>query len=95
MDNNIILLGIALIAIYYFFFYNKEQLTDLTPENQAFIDGLYNFINDSDVTYENYLQYLNKVKNTNLKIINNEVFVGFKIAKKKGTFTKQLIASEM
>jgi hypothetical protein len=95
MDNNIILLGIALIAIYYFFFYNKEQLTNLTSEQQIFVDGLYDYINNNDLTFDQYIDYLNKVQNTNLKIIDNEVFVGFKLAKKKGIFTKQSIAAEM
>ncbi len=95
MDNNLILLALVLFAVYYFFFNTKEKLTDLTPEQQTFVDGLYDFINNRDVTFEEYLQYLNSVQNINLKIIDNEVFVGFKIAKKKGQFTKQSIAAEM
>jgi|688.fasta_scaffold347623_2 hypothetical protein len=95
MDNNIILFGIALIAIYYFFFYNKEQYTNLTPKQQYFVDGLYSYISNNDVTFEQYINYLNKHQNTNLNIIDKEIFTGFKVAKKKGTFTKQIISREM
>lgn len=96
MDNNtLILLALAAVAIYYFFFYKKEQLTNLTSEQQSLVDSLYNFINAQDVTFDQYIDYLNKLQNTNLKLIDNEVFVGFKLAKKKGTFTKQMISAEM
>lgn len=95
MDNNTILLIIALIAVYYFFFYSQENMTDLTPEQQSFVDGLYNYINDNDLTFEQYIQYLNSTRNTNLNIIDNEVFIAFKLAKKKGNFTKQMIMEEM
>jgi 5-methylthioribose kinase len=95
MDNNTILLIVALIAVYYFFFYSQENMTDLTPEQQSFVDGLYNHINDNDLTFDQYIDYLNRVQNINLNLIDNEVFVGFKLAKKKGTFTKQLIVEEM
>lgn len=96
MDNNtLILIALALCAIYYFFFYNKEHLTDLTPEQQSFVDGLYNFINNGDVSYTDYLTYLNSVKNPYVNLVDNELFVGFKLEKKKGTFTKQNISNAM
>lgn len=94
-NNTIILICLIILASYFFLFYKKEELTNLNPKEQAFVDNLYDFIMNNDVSFEEYLKYLNAVKNTNLKIIDNEIFVSFKLAKKKGTFTKQSILDEM
>jgi hypothetical protein len=90
-----IFLILLLAFIIYYFFTNYESFTNLSIQDQDFVSKLFDYINNNDLSYGDYLQYLNSVKNTNLKIIDNEVFVGFKIAKKNKTFTKESISSEM
>lgn len=95
IDNNILLIFLALAVIYFFFRKNKENFIDLSPEQESFINNLYNYINDNDLTYELYLSYLNTIKNTNLNIVTEEVFNEFKSLKSRGMFTKQKIMAKM
>jgi len=95
MDNIIIIL-IVIVTIYYFFFYNTENMTNIQPELNLMIDNIYNYIvNNQDATFADYINFLTSIKNTNLHIIDNEIFVTFKILQKKKMFSKDDIISAM
>jgi hypothetical protein len=96
MDNNTIIIGLVLIAIIYFYFYNVEKMTNLSFTQQSIVDNVYDFIvSHPDATFTNYIDFLTNIKNTNLDIIDNEVFVTFKLLQKKNMFSKNDIVSAM
>jgi hypothetical protein len=73
-----------------------EAMTNVEPEQQQIIDKIYDYIiNDPDITFVDYINFLSSVKNTNLNIIDNEVFVTFKLLQKKKMFSKDDIISAM
>jgi hypothetical protein len=96
MHDNTILIIIALVAVYFFFFYKKETMTNISSEQQKIVDQIYNsIVNNPDITFVDYINLLSSLKNTNLNIIDNEVFVTFKLLQKKKMFSKDDIISAM
>lgn len=94
--NNLIVIIVILVSIYYFFFYKTENMTNVEPQQQQVIDQIYNYIvNNTDITLGDYINFLTSIKNTNLSIIDNEVFVTFKLLQKKNMFSKNDIISAM
>jgi hypothetical protein len=98
MQNNTILIVVVVVVVvvYYLFFYKKETMTNVSSEQQQIIDQIYNsVVNNPDITFVDYIKLLKSLNNTNLDIINNEVFVTFKLLQKKKMFSKDDIVSEM
>ena len=91
----ILLLILGLFTLYYLF-YNQENYTNISDKDQITIDQIYDYINTNpDNTFVDYINFLANIKNTNLDIIDNEVYATFKAAKKRNKFTKQDIIEEM
>jgi hypothetical protein len=90
------MITLIFIVIYFVVVRKREQLTNIPNEVQSHVDSIYNLIKDyPDVTFNEYLDYLINIKNTNLHIIDSEVFSLFKALHKKGKFSKQDIIDEM
>lgn len=89
-----IYIAIALLLAYLFLF-KKDKFENVSPEINTQIDQIYNYIMSNDAKYTDYLDFLIEIGNTNLEIINAEVFALFKGAKKRNTFTKEMILEEM
>lgn len=96
MDNKTIFyLSIGAIIFYIFFFgYKKESMTNISEENQKVVDALFDYITP-ETTFADYINFLTSIKNTNLNIIDNDVFSSIKALKKKGLLKKEDIISEM
>lgn len=94
--RNILLIALIIIAIYYFYFYNKENLTNISSNDQEIINKIYDyFVLNKDTDFSAYLNYLKEIKNTNLQIIDREVYTTFKVLKKRNSLTKTEIAQMM
>lgn len=77
-------------------FYKSEYMTNVSSDQQSFIDKLYVYITDNpDITFSDYINFITSIKNTNLNIIDNEVYVTFKLLKKKNMFSKDDIKEAM
>jgi len=95
MNNVLIIIAIA-IAVYFLLNNNTEKMTNITDEEQKRIDKVYNYIvNNPNSSFVDYINYLTSIKNTNLHIIDNEVFVTFKLLQKKNMFSKVDVISAM
>jgi hypothetical protein len=94
LTNTHILIIIAVIFAYFFLF-KKDKFENASPEINNQIDQIYNYIMNNDPKYTDYLDFLIDIGNTNLELINAEVFALFKASKKRNTFTKELILEEM
>jgi hypothetical protein len=69
-------------------------MTNISEGDQNVIDRLMGFIT-VDTTFGDYINFLSSIKNTNLHIIDNEVFATFKSLKKRNNLTKKEIMNEM
>ena len=96
MDNKTIFyLSIGAIILYIFFFgYKKESMTNISEENQKVVDALFDYITP-ETTFADYINFLTSIKNTNLNIIDSDVFSSFKALKKKDLLKKEDIILEM
>lgn len=96
MNNNQIIFIIFICVIsFYFMFYKSENLTNVSSE-QSVIEQIFMYINNNPTgEFIDYINFLSSIKNTNLHIIDNEVFVTFKLLKKKNMFTTDDIKSAM
>lgn len=97
MNNVLIIIAIAIaIAVYFLLNNNTEKMSNITDEEQTQMDKVYNYIvNNPNSSFVDYINYLTSIKNTNLHIIDNEVFVTFKLLQKKNMFSKVDIISAM
>ena len=96
MDNQVIFIIIVCILVFYFIFYKSENMTNISSDQQSVIEQIYVYImNNPDITFADYVKYLITIQNTNLDIIDNEVFVTFKLLKNKNMFTIDDIKSAM
>jgi hypothetical protein len=94
--NNILIIIVIVIIVYFLLNNNTEKMTNITDEEQKQIDKVYNYvINNPNSSFADYINYLTGIKNTNLHIIDNEVFVTFKLLQKKNMFSKVDIISAM
>lgn len=93
--TNTHILIIAALIFAYFFLFKKDKFENISPEMNDQIDQIYNYIMSNDAKYTDYLDFLIEIRNTNLELINAEVFSLFKAAKKRNTFTKEMILEEM
>jgi hypothetical protein len=96
MDTTTILyLCIGAILFYFIFFgYKKESMTNVSEKDKIIVDALFNYITP-ETTFADYLNFLSSIKNTNLNIIDNDVFSTIKALKKKNLLKKEDIISEM
>lgn len=94
LTNTHIYIAIALVLAYFFLF-KKDKFENVSPEINTQIDQIYDYIMNNDPKYTDYLDFLIEIHNTNLELINAEVFSLFKGAKKRNTFTKEMILEEM
>jgi hypothetical protein len=92
-NTHIIIIVILLFS--YFLFFKKESYENVSPEINTQIDQIYDYIMNNDPTYIDYLNFLINIHNTNILLVNSEVFALFKGAKKRNTFTKEMIIEEM
>lgn len=91
---NIIIITLIIVTIYYFFLYKIENMTNI--ESQQIIDKIFNYIiSNNSNAFADYINFLTSIKNTNLHIIDNEVFVTFKLLQNKKMFSKNDIISAM
>jgi hypothetical protein len=71
-------------------------MTNILPEQQAVVNLVYDYINATpDSTFVDYINFLTGIKNTNLDIIDNEVFITFKMLQKRNLFSKEDVISAM
>ena len=95
LSNTHIFIIIAVAFILYLFIYKKDRFDNISDKTRNQIDEIYNYILNNDPSYTDYLNYLISIHNTNLHLIDSEVFALFKGSKKRGTFTKEMIIEEM
>lgn len=99
MDKTTILyLCIGIIILYVLFFnvpHTKEKMTNVSEKDQIIIDSVFDYINAHEGTFADYINFLTSIKNTNLNIIDSQVFATFNVLKKRNLLTKQDILSEM
>lgn len=96
-NKNILIVFFACIVIIYFC-RDKEHMTnnEITSEQQNIIDKIYEeIITNKYLTLEEYLDFLITIGNTNLNIIDHEVFVTFKMLQKRDMLTKNDIIQAM
>lgn len=94
MNNTSILILCAIAFYLYFYVYTKETMTNVSTRDQNVIDQLFTFITP-ETTFADYINFLTSIQNTNLHIIDDEVFATFKSLKKRNMFTKNDIVTEM
>ena len=73
-------------------------MTNMTnPSDQTSImENVYLYIqNNPDDTFSDYINFLQSIGNINLNLIDNEVFVTFKLLKKRNMFTITDVQSAM
>lgn len=103
--NNIIIgIIIGLLAIY-FFNYNKKEyienisenvLENISENDRKILDALFEYFTSNKFSnYFSYLQFLEKIQNTNLEIINEDTFCILKAFQKRNILTKDDILKEM
>lgn len=93
-----ILITFIIVVLIYLIMSKGSKKENLDNVSDSFVDGVYKYIQNADNidnTFENYVTYLINVQNTNLNLINEEVFAGFRYAKKNNIFTKQNIIDEL
>jgi len=96
MDSFIVILILcAAILLYIFFHFKKESMTNVSEKDQIIIDSVFDYINAHEGTFADYINFLTSIKNTNLNIIDSQVFATFNALKKRNLLTKQDIMSEM
>lgn len=77
-------------------FYKSENMTNVSSEQQLIIEKIFTYINNNpNAEFVDYINFLTSIKNTNLNIIDNEVFVTFKMLKKKNMFSIEDIKQAM
>jgi hypothetical protein len=87
---------LAVLVIFYFLFLKTEGMSNVSPETQLHVDQIYTYImNNPDLTFSDYINFLTSIKNTNLEIIDNEIFVSFKLLHKRNMLSKDDILSSM
>ena len=94
IDRNayyIIFTFVIVLALYWYFTSTETLENTDSPE----VDLIFNYINSTNGTFADYINYLTSIKNTNLNLIDTIVFATFLSRKKKGKFTKQDIIDEM
>lgn len=100
-----ILIGLVLGYIIYTLSkgYRKEGITNVASvssltsnENKEIAKKVYQyFVDHKTVDFVDYINFLTSIKNTNLDIIDLEVFYELKSLKKKGKLTLENILNEM
>lgn len=95
LSNTHIFIIIAVAFILYLFMYKKDTFNNISDETRDQIDKIYDYIVFNDPSYTDYLNFLISIHNTNLHLIDSEVFALFKGSKKRSTFTKEMILEEM
>ena len=96
--TTILYLCIGIIILYVLFFnvpHTNEKMTNISDKDQIIIDSVFDYINSHDGTFADYINFLTSIKNTNLNIIDSQVFTTFIALKKRKLFTKEDIISEM
>jgi hypothetical protein len=96
-ENLTVIVGVVAVVVVYYLFINKtEKMTNVSIEQQQVINDIYKYIvNNPNVNFPDYIEFLLSIKNTNLNIIDNEVFVTFKLLQKKKMFSITDIISAM
>jgi hypothetical protein len=95
-QDTILLIIICILVIFYFCYVQKETLDNVSLENELIIDQIYNYIKSNpNGDFVEYANFLIGIKNTNLHIIDTEVFALFKGSNKRNKFTKDDIVTEM
>lgn len=96
IDTKIILyLCFGVILLYVLFFrYKNESMTNVSDKDNVIIDALFKYITPK-TSFADYINFLTSIKNTNLHIIDNQVFSTFIALKKRNLLTKEDIISEM
>jgi hypothetical protein len=94
MNNTTIFICVVAICLGYFFLSKTESMTNISAQDQNIIDRLFTFITP-ETTFPDYINFLTSVQNTNLHIIDDEVFATFKALKKRNMLTKNDIVNEM
>jgi hypothetical protein len=93
---NILIIIAIMVLVYFLLNNNTEKMTNITDKEQEQINKVYNYVVDNqNSSFADYINYLTSIKNTNLHIIDNEVFVTFKLLQKKNMFSKDDIISAM
>lgn len=94
-----ILTFISLYALYQMMntYKIKEKLSNTDRDkNTEVAKQVYKyFIDNNNIDFVDYINFLTSIKNTNLKIIDLEVFYELKSLKKKGKLTLDSVRSEM
>jgi len=95
----LILIFILVGGLTIYFTYKQKQseyLTNISETDQQVIDSLYDFyMNNTATDYITYLNFLENIKNTNMNLVNKDVFLALKILKNNDSLTKDDIIKEM
>jgi len=70
-------------------------MENLSDDKNDKINQILNYLQTTDNNFEDYVNFLLSIKNTNLNIINGEVFNTFKTLKKIKALSKQSIIDEI
>lgn len=63
----------------------------LLPSDDIIANNVYEYIKSTDEDFQEYIHFLNKIKNTNLKLIASSVFYELKTLKKYNNLDKKNI----
>jgi len=76
---------------------SKGSLERFDTPTQILIRKVYDYITTdrSSDNYEQYLQFLTSIGNTNLQLINHETYLLFRALRRKGALTADFIAQEI
>lgn len=90
----IVIIIFCLLLVYYILSY-KENLSNISNDDNIKIDSILIYLQTTDNSFSQYISFLLSIKNTNLHLIDSDVFSTFKVFKKLNLLTKQSIIDEM
>jgi hypothetical protein len=90
--NNILLIGLAVVVLYFLFFRNSESFTDVEKDAYANkIVDLFKFLEKEQVGYGTYVVKLKEINNPYVKLDSLDTFFELNKAQKAGILSKDMI----
>lgn len=95
MELYLVVLAVVLSVVIYYKYFRVENMTDLSESDKLMVDKVFKYIRDTDEDFKEYLKFLEESGNSNLKLIDTQLFNGLKFLKNKKMLTKTDIISAM
>jgi hypothetical protein len=111
IDNNLVIIAIIVLVFLYIVFHvystpdfwnrgtenlnNTTETKTLLPSDHVIAVKVYEYIKSKDEDFPDYIQFLKNINNTNLKLINVQVFYELKTLKKYKNLNTQSILDIM